>query len=101
AIGILLACAFGCGTQAAEPTPNTASGAPFDWPMWGRTPSRNMITPEKNPPVDFDFESGKNIKWKSPVGSKSYGNPVVAGGLVFIGSNNEHHYDPKVTADGG
>lgn len=86
--------------EDAKPQP-TASGAPFDWPMWGRTPQRNMITPEKNPPVDFDFDSGKNIKWKAPVGSKSYGNPVVAGGLVFCGSNNEHHYDPNVTADGG
>ena len=72
-----------------------------DWPMWGRTPERNMITPEKGAPVDFDFETGKSIKWKAPVGSKSYGNPVVAGGLVFVGSNNEHHYDPKITADGG
>src|ERR1041385_1828402 len=78
----------------------TASGAPFDWPMWGRTPSRNMVSPEKNPPVDFDFEKGKNIKWKAAVGSKSYGNPVIAGGLVFVGSNNEHHSDPKLMADG-
>ena len=79
----------------------TAYCSAADWPMWGRTPQRNMITPEKNAPTDFDFESGKNIKWKAPVGSKSYGNPVVAGGLVFVGSNNEHHYDPKITADGG
>jgi outer membrane protein assembly factor BamB len=72
-----------------------------DWPMWGRTPQRHMVSPEKNPPTDWDVESGKNIKWKAAVGSKSYGNPVVAGGLVFVGSNNEAFYDKKITADGG
>jgi outer membrane protein assembly factor BamB len=85
---------------AAEPAANGSIG-PHDWPMWGRTNDRNMVTPEKNPPTDWDVESGKNIKWKAAVGSKSYGNPVVAGGLVFIGTNNEHHYDPKFQADGG
>jgi outer membrane protein assembly factor BamB len=72
-----------------------------DWPMWGRTPQRHMVSPEKNPPTDWDVESGKNVKWKANVGSKSYGNPVIANGLVFVGTNNEAFYDPKITADGG
>jgi outer membrane protein assembly factor BamB len=72
-----------------------------DWPTWGRPPQRHMVSPEKNPPTDWDVESGKNVKWKATVGSKSYGNPVVAGGLVFVGTNNEAHYDPSITADGG
>jgi outer membrane protein assembly factor BamB len=69
--------------------------------MWGRTPDRHMIAPEKDPPTEWDIESGKNIKWKAAVGSKSYGNPVIAGGFVFIGTNNEAHYDPQQIADGG
>ena len=32
--------------------------------------------------------TGKNIKWVSQVGSKTYGNTVVAHGKVFIGTNN-------------
>src|SRR3954464_14055651 len=72
-----------------------------DWPMWGRTPQRHMVSPEKNPPTDWDVESGKNVKWKANVGSKSYGNPVISNGLVFVGSNNEAHYDASMTADGG
>ena len=60
--------------------------------MWGRTPTRHMISPEKNPPTDWDVESGKNVKWKASVGSKSYGNPVIANGLVFVGTNNEAFY---------
>ena len=72
-----------------------------DWPMWGRTADRHMVSPEKNPPTDWDVESGKNIKWKANVGSKSYGNPVVANGLVFVGTNNEAFYDSSIQADGG
>lgn len=66
-----------------------------DWPMWGRTPQRNMVTPEQGVPTDWDVESGKNIKWVASLGSQSYGNPVVAGGLVTIGTNNEGDKDPK------
>jgi outer membrane protein assembly factor BamB len=72
---------------------------PNDWPMWGRTPERQMNTPEKGVPTDWDIESGKNIKWVAPLGSQSYGNPVVAGGLVFVGTNNDGHKDPKVAGD--
>ena len=72
-----------------------------DWPMWGRTPQRHMVSPERSAPTDWDVESGKNVKWKASVGSKSYGNPVIASGLVFVGTNNEAFYDPKITADGG
>src|ERR1051325_4912136 len=36
---------------------------PNDWPMWGRTPDRQMNTPEKGVPTDWDVETGKNIKW--------------------------------------
>jgi outer membrane protein assembly factor BamB len=69
--------------------------------MWGRTPQRHMVSPEKNPPTDWDVESGRNIKWKAHVGSKSYGNPVIANGIVFIGTNNEAFYDKSISADGG
>ena len=95
-----LARAADAAAPAAAPAKPVGAG-PFDWPMWGRTPDRNMFTPEKNPPTDWDFDSGKNIKWKAHVGSKTYGNPVVVGGLVFVGSNNEAHYDKNILADGG
>jgi outer membrane protein assembly factor BamB len=35
------------------------------------------------------------------VGSQSYGNPVVSGGMVFIGTNNEGLRDPKQPGDRG
>jgi outer membrane protein assembly factor BamB len=72
-----------------------------DWPMWGRTPSRNMVGLEKDGPTDWDFESGRGLRWRADLGSQSYGNPVVAGGLVIVGTNNEAKRDPRHAADGG
>ncbi len=72
-----------------------------DWPMWGRTPDRNMISLDRNPPTEWDVEAKDNVKWEAKLGSQSYGNPVVAGGLVFVGTNNEAKRDPRYTADGG
>jgi outer membrane protein assembly factor BamB len=72
-----------------------------DWNMWGRTPDRNMVSHEKNPPTDWDPETKKNIKWVAQLGSQSYGNPVVAAGFVFVGTNNEARRDPKFVEDAG
>jgi outer membrane protein assembly factor BamB len=73
-----------------------------DWTMWGGTPSRNMVSKEKGPaPTDFDPETGKNIKWVAGIGSQSYGNPTVANGMLFCGSNNEAQYDKNFNKDAG
>jgi outer membrane protein assembly factor BamB len=72
-----------------------------DWPMWGGTPERNMVSNMKNPPTSWDVESKKNIRWVSALGSQSYGNPVVSGGMVFVGTNNEALRDPKQPGDRG
>ena len=70
--------------------------------MWGGTPGRNQVNPfERRIPTAWDPASGKNIKWKTGLGSRSYGNPVVAGGRIFVGTNNEGLKNPKVTGDKG
>ena len=70
--------------------------------MWGGTPQRNMInTVEKNIPDTWDVTTGKNIKWVAQLGSQSFGNPVVAGGKVFVGTNNQSERQPKVKGDKG
>lgn len=71
-----------------------------DWNQWAGSPVRNN-TPEGKDiatewaPGEFDNETGEwkqdtaqNVKWVSRLGSQSYGNPVVAGGKVFVGTNN-------------
>ena len=72
-----------------------------DWPMWGGTPNRNMVSPLKGMPSQWDVKSGKNVKWMAALGSQSYGNPVVAGGVVLVGTNNEALRDPKQGGDRG
>ena len=72
-----------------------------DWPMWGGTPERNMISEEKGIPRTWNVEDKTNIKWVAELGSQSYGNPVVAGGKVFVGTNNELMRNPKLGGDRG
>ena len=71
-----------------------------DWPQWGGDAGRNNTPVGHNIPTeweigDFDFRTGvwdsttaENIKWVAKVGSQTYGNAVVSGGKIFIGTNN-------------
>jgi len=72
-----------------------------DWPMWGGSPHRNMISTMKNLPESWDPKTGKNIKWKVQIGSTSYGNPVVADGKIFLGTNNDNPRNPEIDGDKG
>src|SRR5262245_34229378 len=63
-----------------------------DWTRWGRAPIRSMISPEKNPPLDWkvpggEGDKGTNILWHAELGSKTYGNPVISEGVVYVGTN--------------
>jgi len=81
--------------------PIGAALAPEDWPMWGGTIGRNMASAATNLPSSWDPKTGARIKWKADLGSTSYGNPVVAGGKVFVGTNNANPRNPAVTGDKG
>ncbi len=82
-----------------------------DWPMWGRTPERNMSSPDKGLPTwlapgrhdpatdTIDVTGVPGIKWMAKLGSQSYGNPTVSGGRVFVGTNNGAGRDPKYAGD--
>ena len=70
-----------------------------DWPMWGGTPDRNMVSSMKGIPTTWDVKTKKNVKWVAQLGSQSYGNPVVAGGQVYVGTNNELVRNPKEGGD--
>lgn len=77
---------------------------PAQWPMFGGSPSRNMVDPnDKDIPTEWSVKKGqeKNIKWVEEVGSKAYGGPVVVAGKVFVGTNNEKPRDPKIQGDKG
>src|SRR5690348_2453457 len=74
---------------------NTGDPGSGDWPMWGGTPDRNMVSNMKGMPETWDINKKTNVKWVAALGSQSYGNPVVAGGQVYVGTNNEGLRDPK------
>lgn len=67
-----------------------------DWPMWGGRPDRTMVSVEKSLPA-----GAPKIKWTAALGKTTYGNPVIAGGRVFIGTNNGVPRDPAVAGDKG
>lgn len=82
----------------ATPDYGTKKG---DWPMWGGTPDRNMVSGEKGIPAEWDVESGKNIKWRAPLGSQTYGNPVIVGNRILVGTNNGGELRPNIKGDKG
>jgi len=61
---------------------------PKDWPQWGGWHGKNNTPDGKNIPIEWDIDSGLNIKWSAKLGSQTYGNPVVANGKVYVGTNN-------------
>lgn len=69
-----------------------------DWPQWGGTPERNNV-PDSGPlPGAFDVKTGKNVRWSVPLGSETYGNPVVANGKAYVGTNNGSGYIKRYPA---
>lgn len=78
-----------------------------DWPMWGGSPTRNMVNlVEKNIPHEWEVKTRKNkktknIKFKAGLGSQSYGNPVIANGKIFVGTNNELKRNTDIVGDKG
>src|SRR5262245_25486482 len=77
---------------------------PRSWPMFGGNWDRNMVNPfEKNMPVEWNLEDGmhQNVKWVASLGSRSYGGPVIAGGKIFLGTNNQAPRNLAILGDKG
>ena len=91
---------YGLGTVCALALATAlASGA--DRPQWGEAWSRNMTSPEQELPSEFDLTTGKNVKWTIDLGTESHASPVIAGGRIYIGTNNGRPRDPKHQGDRG
>lgn len=70
-----------------------------DWPTFGRDQTRNPVSREKNPPTDWDVTTGSNIRWSAETGINSFGTPVVADGLVWIGGHETRRRESAQGAD--
>jgi len=73
-------------------------------PMFGGTLGRNLANPsDKGIPSDFAVKKGKekHLLWVAALGNKAYGGPTIAGGRIFVGTNNEKPRDPTIKGDRG
>jgi outer membrane protein assembly factor BamB len=95
-------------TTAGEPAVavKAANADPsLEHTMFGGTPDRNFVnrTGKFNAvqlmPVkegeEVKKEADATVKWKQQLGSRAYGGPIVSGGKVFVGTNNEHPRNPR------
>src|SRR4051812_17096872 len=81
---------------AAADNNDPAAGGRSDHVMFGGTNDRNMVNltakgvklPTESKPDDEAWAK-EWLLWKADLGSRSYGGPIVAGGKVFIGTNND------------
>ena len=104
---VLLGWWTGAGLEyvAGEATRLAAQSEPnLNWPQWGGSSQRNNTPSGQNIPTEweigsFDYRSGqwdpsgaKNIQWVARLGSQAYGNPVIADGKIFVGTNNRGGY---------
>src|SRR5215203_5168836 len=83
-----------------------------DWPQWGgNDPGRNMYSEVRGLPdsfepgkfkpnsEDIDMATTRNVKWVAKLGSQTYGNPVIANGKLFVGTNNATPRDERMKED--
>jgi outer membrane protein assembly factor BamB len=86
--------------------------AAADQPQWGQPHTRNMVSDEKGLPETFDagrrngqggidLKPDGGVRWVARLGAQSYGSPVVAGGRVYVGTNNESPRDDRLQGDRG
>ncbi len=94
----------------ADTTADSTEQQTTEWPQWGGDSQRNNVPVGEGIPIewevgDFDYRTGEwdsstaeNIKWVSRLGSQTYGNAVVTGGRVFVGTNNSGGWLPRYPA---
>ncbi len=70
-----------------------------DWTQWGGSDNRNLVSGERDLPGSFtrgqkgadgniDPATAENLRWAVRLGSAAYGNPTVADGRVFVGTDD-------------
>src|SRR5262245_51039933 len=81
------------GPMSAGPVRAETASDQRNWPLFGGTPSRNLVNlVETGMPLTWSVQKGaeKNVKWVAELGSKAYGGPVVYRGKIFVGTNNNN-----------
>ena len=102
------------GNSDASPAVDKAANAKLvagDWAQWGGSGFRNNTPVATNIPTEWKLgeidrktgewkkEGTKNVHWIARLGSQTYGNPVIASGRVYVGTNNTGGYLKRYPAD--
>jgi outer membrane protein assembly factor BamB len=82
--------------QVIAEEPASAPAKKGDHTMFGGTPGRNFVNMVETG-LNHEFPKGEDGKssvlgdrviWKETLGSRSYAGPIIAGGQIYVGTNN-------------
>ena len=79
--------AFGNSLALQDQFPATAQTT-------GQQPRPGAVARTSHPPVDWDIRTRRNIVWSVELGNETFGRPVVAEGVVYVGTDNARHLNP-------
>lgn len=85
----------GMAVKQAETLVATKSALPSDKEiergyMGFRGPWGNGLINTKNPPVDWDAKSGKNVLWKTEIPKHGYNSPVIWADKLFVAGGDKN-----------
>jgi len=84
------------GVESGEAVVNPISPA-----LSATPPPQTIMAQPGNPPVDWDTKTGRNIIWSVELGNDTYGRPVVAGDVVYVGTDNSRKMNPAFQEECG
>ena len=100
------------GAKRSIPSVDKSANAKIvagDWTQWGGSSYKNNTPIANTIPTDWDvgemdrktgeWKGARNVRWVAQLGSQTYGNPVIASGRVFCGTNNTGGHLPRYPSD--
>jgi outer membrane protein assembly factor BamB len=84
------------GVESGQPVVSPLVHAPSIAPQ-----PETTVAQTGNPPVDWDTTTGRNIVWSVELGKETFGRPVVAGNVVYVGTDNTRPMNPAYQEEAG
>ena len=84
------------GVESGKPVVSPVVPAPSVAPL-----PQTTVADTGNPPVDWDATTGRNIVWSVELGKDTFGRPVVAGDVVYVGTDNTRQMNPDFQEESG
>ena len=86
------------GDSVVSPLRPAQSVAPVERVEYG---AQTTVAQTGNPPVDWDTSTGRNIVWSVELGKETFGRPVVAGDVIYVGTDNAREMNPAYQEECG